>query len=206
VVAAEVARARSDPEKERRAIERFLAAVDCQRPGPLEALLGAAEMLGGASFRKCDVTALADWAENQLKSSWAAIESDASPRTALLTHAVLALGQRGTVHIPTDVPARLEALLVAGEGSVWLWALAHDALADSRFAQRALAVSRPTERLERGLALLRLHQLTGDLRWVADARRIVTTSDRRPMRNIDTALLMIELKAPEQAVWPSFLM
>jgi hypothetical protein len=206
VVAAKVAHARSDPEKERQAIERFLAEVDSRRPGPLEALLGAAEMLGGASFRKSDVTALADWAGNRLKSSWAATEGDASPQAALLTHAALALGQTGTVHIPAGVPARLEALLLAGAGSVWLWALAHDAFADLRFAQRALAASRPTEGLERGLALLRLHQLTGDLRWVAVARRLVTTTDRRPMGNVDTALLMIELNAPEQAAWPSFLM
>lgn len=58
----------------------------------------------------------------------------------------------------------------------------------------------------RGFALLRLHQLTGDMRWVADANRVVARAPSVRLPALDTALLMAELKAPERAILPPFLL
>jgi hypothetical protein len=76
------------------------------------------------------------------------------------------------VAAPTDLQPRLEALLAKGEVSVWLGALAHDVLADHRFAAASLAAPCPECPVEHGFALLRLYRLTGDPQFVARARSL----------------------------------
>jgi hypothetical protein len=63
----------------------------------------------------------------------------------------------------------------------------------------------PSNPLRRGFALLRLHQLTGDLHWIADANRVVARAPSVRLPALDTALLIAELKAPERAILPPFL-
>jgi hypothetical protein len=87
---------------------------------------------------------------------------------------------------------------------VWLWALAHDLHADDRFKRRALAARLPMRPLMRALALLRLHQLTGDIQLVAHARRVLARAPRVRFHAADTALAAAELMAPELAVPPPF--
>jgi hypothetical protein len=122
--------------------------------------------------------------------------------------AALALVKSGVLADPPDLRARLARVDPAPFDAVWLWALAHEVLADERFLHRALSAARPETTLEHGLALLRLHQLTGELRWIDDAQRLLLTAppSTRASRR-DTALLAAELMMPEQvrplpAGWP----
>lgn len=76
---------------------------------------------------------------------------------------------------------------------VWLCALAYERFGDERFKTLALSAPLPRQPLLRAFALLRLYQLTGDMRWVARARRV------RVNEPLDAALLAAELMAPERA-------
>jgi hypothetical protein len=122
-----------------------------------------------------------------------------------LAYVALSLGKTGAVAVPADLPSRLEALSEARAGDVWLWALAHDVFADDRFKALALAARLPGRPLRRGFALLRLHQVTGDTRWVIDAKRLLARAPNVRLLERDTALLVAELKAPERAILPPFL-
>lgn len=208
-VAAQVARARSDSRMESKAIAGFLAAAE-PLPDGLEAavaILAAAGVLEGATFRNADTATLAGWAAHRLdrlmsvSSSADRMQSGTEP---LLAHAALALVKCGAITVPAGLPSRLAALGEMQADSVWLWALAHDIFADDRFKTLALAVRRPKAPLAHGFALLRLHQLTGDMHWVTDARRMMATAPNVRLSERDTALLMAELKAPERAILPPF--
>ena len=87
---------------------------------------------------------------------------------------------------------------------MWLWALAYDLYADERFKSRALGARLPGDARRRTFALLRRHQLTGDVRWVAEAARVLVKAPGMRLPAIDTALLVAELKAPERAILPPF--
>jgi predicted Ser/Thr protein kinase len=207
-LAALVARAKSDSRMESKAITGFLAAAEQLADGPqaCAAILGAASVLEGA--RSPDAAALADWAARRLDRLMPAASSiapDARMAEPLLTYVALSLGRTGAVAVRADLPARLEALIEKHAGDVWLWALAHDLFGDDRFKALALAASLPSRPLTRGFALLRLHQLTGDMHWVADANRVVARAPSVRLPALDTALLMAELKAPERAILPPFL-
>ena len=209
-LAALVARARSDSRMESRAIAGFLAAAEQLPDGPqaCAAILAAASVLDGAMSRSPDAAALADWAARRLDRLMPAASStapDACIADPLLTYVALSLGRTGAVAVRADLPARLEALIEKHAGDVWLWALAHDLFADDRFKALALAASLPSRPLTRGFALLRLHQLTGDMHWVADANRVVASAPSARLPALDTALLMAELRAPERAILPPFL-
>jgi hypothetical protein len=209
-VAAQVARARSDRRMESRAIAGFLADAEPLPDGPeaAAAILAAASVLEGAAFRTADAAALAGWAAQRLDRLMQAplsAEPNAYVAEPLVTYVALSLGKTGTVAVPTDLPARLEALSETQAGDVWLWALAHDVLADDRFKALALAARLPSRPLRHGFALLRLHQLTGDMRWVSDANRLVARAPNVRLPERGTALLMAELKAPERAILPPLL-
>jgi hypothetical protein len=132
------------------------------------------------------------------------IAPDARMADPLLTYVALSLGRTGAVAVRADLPARLETLHERHGGDVWLWALAHDVFADQRFKARALAARLPSKPLLRGLARLRLHQLTGDMRWVTDANRVVARGPNARLPERDIALLVAELMAPERAIVPPF--
>jgi predicted Ser/Thr protein kinase len=209
-IAALVARARSDSRLESKAIVGFLAATEQLPDGPEvgAAILAAASMLEGAMSRSPNAAVLADWAARRLDRLMLApssTEPDAYIADPLLTYVALSLGKTGAVAVRADLPARLEALSETDAGNVWLWALAHDIFADDRFKALALAAMLPSNSLRRGFALLRLHQLTGDLHWIADANRVVARAPSVRLPALDTALLMAELKAPARAILPPFL-
>jgi hypothetical protein len=102
--------------------------------------------------------------------------------------------------LPSELYKQLDLL---DDGSIWLWGLAYEVLQQPEYLKRALSAARPAEPLFRGLAYLRLHQLTGEMRWVSAARRISTRSNRAAP-NIGTALLAIELEMPARALTPPF--
>ena len=209
-VAALVARARSDSRMESRAIAGFLAAAERLPDGPEvgAAILAAASVLDGAMSRSPDAAELAGWAARRLDRLMltpSLIGPDACISDPLLTYVALSLGKTGTVAVRADLPARLEALSEMHAGDVWLWALAHDIFGDDRFKALALASRLPSKPLRRGFALLRLHQLTGDMHWIADANHVVARAPTVRLPGLDTALLMAELKAPERVILPPFL-
>lgn len=209
-VAARIARARSDTVAERQAIEKFVTAAGllADESAVLTAILAAATMISGSSFRHIDVTPLADWASRSLESFQTAAGSrktvdDSTEPLRLM--AILALIQCGAVAIPTDLTARLEAFGKAQKGHIWLWSLAHDVLAQPHYKARALLAKKPKDPVLRVFALLRMHQLTGDMRWVRDARRLTAKYAKDGLLEKHLALLLIEQAAPHNAILPPFL-
>jgi hypothetical protein len=197
-LASHIARARSDVVRETEAIQRFLATAP-RGPKATPALLAAADILEGAARRGLDVGALANWAARRLKTLWNGSKGTPVSQSATVAYAALALARTGLVAPPLSLQSRLEALLTAGEVSVWLCALAHDVLADPRFLAGALAAQRPECPIERGFALLRLYRLTGDPHFIARARKLASVAASAPSPGLATALLLIELEAPEHA-------
>ncbi|WP_309605825.1 protein kinase domain-containing protein [Phenylobacterium sp.] len=197
-VRAEVARARCDSAAETEAITAFMAAADrADGPAPL---LAAARLLDGGAYREADAAPLAGWAVRRLDRLRAA-----DPAPATLAQATLALSQAGVAPLPDGLCAQLDALPRAA-GDVWLWGLAHGAFAEPRYAERALEAARRTRD---GLARLRAYQLTGDRRSYAAARRGAYAAARRaPAADdpgiLETALLLLELVAPQRVIRPPF--
>ena len=89
--------------------------------------------------------------------------------------------------------------------NVWLWALAHDVFADDRFKTLALAAALPRAKFERVMALLRLHQLTGDTHWVTAAHSLAAQGPDAQLVPLDLSLLVAEMQAPERAVLPPYI-
>ena len=203
VVAARIARSRSDTVKEAEAVQRFLAVAPRGRE-TAPALRAAADLMEGATLRGLDTAALARWAVRQLKALWGRTDDSPSPLAASAAYAALALAQTGLFTPPVGLASRLEALLAKGEVGVWLGALAHDVLADTRFAAAARAAPRPADPIECGFALLRLYRLTGDPQLVIEARKLAVSVASGPSPGLTTALLLIELESPEQAALPYF--
>ena len=109
-------------------------------------------------------------------------------------------------------------------GHVWLWALAAEHFGEARFralAERAgwYAIDHPAGNPDfccgttgRAFALLRLYQMTGAADWLTHAERLahqaaVCWRDRPGSLDLrtgslGTALLLVELEAPERAMLP----
>jgi hypothetical protein len=206
-VAAHIARARSDAQMERAAIDGFVAAVEplSDAVETIEAILAAAEILQGIAFRNLDADSVVRWSSRRLEGFLSSPALTAPGEEALLAEASLSLGRTGAVALPPTLDARLAKLGTAREGSVWLWALAHDSYARSEYRELALAAARPRTPEARGFALLRLHQLTGEMRWIAAASRITAARRGRAVLDIPGALLMVEMATPERATLPFFL-
>jgi hypothetical protein len=208
-VAALIARARSDPRMQRRAYASFVASVERlpDHAAAGQAVVAAATLLDGALAPSDEEAALADWASRRLAAGLSAAVSPAGDGRSvdpLLTYAALMLVKMHSPALRTDVIACLEALLDRVTGDVWLWALAHDVYADDRFRTRALTARRPKRPLTRTLAQLRLHQLTGEMRFVTAAAHALRNAPRADLPASDTALLVAELMAPELAALPPF--
>jgi serine/threonine-protein kinase len=209
-VAAHVAQARSDQRTASRSVAGFIAAVARLRSeaGTAAAILVAATLLEDARSRSQDQAALADWARRSLDGLARATRTqgpDAHRPDLLVVHASLALVKAGAVPIPAGLPADLEALREQDAGGVWLWALAHDVFADDRFMAQALGAPLPKHPLGRSFALLRLHQLTGERTWATRARQAVQSAPSGDLPDADLALLMVELRTPERATLPPYL-
>jgi serine/threonine-protein kinase len=209
-IAALVARARSDARLEGQAIARFLDSVRAlpDRPEAGAAIIAAASLVEGTPSRSVDADSLAAWGGQQLDHlalASSSAEGRARINESLLVYAALSLNKTGAVSARELLAQRLHALGDIQAGSVWLWALAHDVFSDDRFRELALAAKLPSRPLDRGLALLRLHQLTGDDKWVALAGRLVARAPTLRLPALDTALLLAELRAPERVVLPPFL-
>lgn len=206
-VAALVARARSDARTEGRAITEFLAAAEQLRDGQevAWALRAATSMLEGGTSRSPHVAALAEWAVRQVDQFMKVpVSTDANARIAepLLIYVALSLANTGAIAVRPHLQARLDALGETRAGDLWLWALAHDVYADDRYKALALAASPRSQPLSRGFGHLRLHQLTGDVRWLAKGRRLLARAPSIRLGPFGTALLLAELKAPERAILP----
>lgn len=206
-VVAQVARARSDGHAEAKAIARFLVAAEPLPDGvtAVTAVQAAAAILDDGESRRAEAEALSVWAARRLKRLLrrrARTEAGTSIPERPLAYAALSLARAGVISVPAGLPRRLEALSGTSTGDVWLWALAADVFADDRFKSLALAAPLPRAHLWRGLALLRLHQLTGDTRWVADAVRIVTRTPNGCLAARSAALLVAELSMPERMRMP----
>ncbi|WP_167737314.1 serine/threonine protein kinase [Sphingomonas parva] len=201
-VAAQIARAQSDHRAEQRAIAAFIAAAGAVRAGERRpATLAAAEVLDGIGGRPVDASALVTWATVQVARNEVGV-ADANATIGL--RAALALGRARALPYPEDLGRRLGRAAADGRGDPWLWADAHFALGTARFRRLALAAPRPETRTGAAFAALRLHQLTGSPRWIAAARGALLA----PAEGADLfdALLAVELKAPERAVLPAFLL
>jgi hypothetical protein len=210
-VAAHLARARSDSRMESKAIAGFLAAAGVLPDGPqaATAIRAAVSILEGTTFRTANSAVLAGWAAERLdRLVHATSPSESQPFVPerLLVYLELSLGKTGAVSMRADLPARLQAMRETHASELWLWSLAYDVFADDQFRALALAARLPSRPLWRGFSLLRRHQLTGDARWVVSANRILAKAPYARLPGRDTALLMAELKAPEKAILPPFLL
>jgi hypothetical protein len=198
-----VARARSDPYGETKAIKAFLAEggkLGPKDPELLPALLAAAQMLDGIAGRRVDGDPLARWAAERIEAALAAPVIPGSREAMLSAYAALALGRTRAIPYPEGLELRLDALRAARKGNIWLWSEASFAFARPLYQAMTLAMPLPADPAAQGFALLRLHQMTGDLQWVEAARKLVASAPESPLM----ALLMLELKAPERAVLPWF--
>jgi serine/threonine protein kinase len=200
-VAAHIASVRSDSRMESKAISGFLTSAESLPDGPeaAAAILAAFSVLEGGALRSADTVALASWARDRLDR----LKQVAEP---LLIYAELSLCRTGVIAVRPDLATRLDAMAKKQVSDVWLWSLAHDVLSEDRFNALALGAALPSRPLWRGFCLLRLHQLTGDKRWTADANRMVTRAPNARLPELETALLMAELKAPERAIPLPFLL
>lgn len=210
-VAAHIARARSDSRMESKAIAKFLAAAGALQDGPEAAMaIGAAvSILEVTTFRTVNAAALAGWAAERLGQLMHATSlriSHPFVTERLLVYLELAIGKTGAVSIRPDLPSRLQALQDSLTSDVWLWSLAYDVFAEDRYRTLALASTLPSSPLWHGFALLRRHQLTGNECWVVRANRILAKAPYTGLPERDAALLMAELKAPERAILPPFLL
>lgn len=129
---------------------------------------------------------------------------------------------RGAARTPSLAPGWCSGS--AGHAS--LWALLHRELGDPRFLDLAercgrYAVDHPETAnpdlccgtTGRGFAMLRLYQATGEAAWLTHARAHATAAAARWKEGADpfslrkgslgTALLLVELEAPERALLPS---
>jgi predicted Ser/Thr protein kinase len=192
---ASISRARSDRMEEQNAINGFVEAALLLEHGTARshALQVAAQLLQGAEARGLDVQPLRRWATLTLEELWPQANPD-------LLHASLALNLAGVVRLPADTRARLDAL-PAQSGSAWLWALAHDIFAWPAYLNGAEDSKVPRTPLLRALRELRLHQLTGNNRWLASARHTASSLASQPS-SFACALIHIELEAPARAILP----
>lgn len=196
-VATAVARARSDRRAERDAVNEFFAEANelTVHSEKCRALIHAAHILDGTEASASELEMLRKWVRRSIDELSGPMKTNEA-----WIHATLALNRVGAVSLPSELYNQLDLL---DGGSVWLWGLAHEVLQQPEYLERALSALRPPEPLFRGLAYLRLHQVTGEMRWVSAARRISTRSNRAAP-NVGAALLSIELEIPARAVTPPF--
>jgi len=190
-IAAHVALARSDQAELRDASQAFIAAARRVRRQESRgrALMEAAAILGnGMAF---DLEPMKEWARINFAQLWTG-----GARGAHVIQAALALMHAGTIEPPSGIYQELEKLNM---GSVWLWGQAYDVWQQAEHLDRACATPLPGNPLPRGLAYLRLHQLTGELRWVGAARR-TATRQLRSSPDFGSVQLAIELEMPARAV------
>lgn len=219
LLAALVARARSDRRAEGRALGAFLEAARAHaaRPGtgpsggrmtgPWRVLAQAGVLLQGASSPLAEAGALADWASRrlrQLPQPPVPGEPGTTRAACAVLHAALALVRTGRVAAPAGLPSRLARLRPTGAGSTWLWGLAHEVLARDEFREAALQARLPREPAPRCLALLRRYQVSGDTRWRDEARRAGARPSRSAWPDSVQAWLLAECRMPETAVPPPF--
>lgn len=208
-VAARLAQARSDPRAEARAIHAFQAAARrlTDRSQFAWAMLASAHILEGSASRTTEAQSLAAWAAQGLRRLVPAAKRrqlHAAPADPFAAYVALSLMRAGRVPASAALAEQLEDLAVARSGDLWLWALAHDVFADERYRTLALSVSLPQRPLTRGFALLRLYQLTGDRRWLVDARDAAAKASESTTPGWAVALLLAELRMPEAAMLPAF--
>jgi hypothetical protein len=208
-VAARLAQAQSDSRAEARAIDAFLAAARRLSDGPqfAWAMLASAQILEGSASRTTEVQSLAAWAAQGFRRLVPASRGrklHATPADPFAAYVALSLVRAGRAPASAALAGQLKNLAVTRSGDVWLWTLAHDVFADERYRTLALSLSLPQRPLARGFALLRLYQLTGDRRWLVDARDAAAKASEATTPGWAVALLLAELRMPEAAMLPPF--
>ncbi len=196
-VAVDVARACSDQRAERDAINVFVTAAN-ELTGYSEkcrALIHAAHIIDGTQAPPSELKLFRKWISRSIDDLKGSMKTNEA-----WIHATLELNRVGVTSLPSEFYNQLNLL---NGGSVWLWGLAYEILQQPEYLDRALSAVRPPEPLFCALAYLRLHQLTGEMRWVSAAQRILTRSNKEAP-NVATALLSIELEMPARAVTPPF--
>ncbi len=207
VVAAKIAQVRLDKLSERAAIADFLAAVEdlTDRHQIPSAVIAAASILDGLVLGHAEAQDLTDWAVRQfdrLCSSPLVGRSSAYKAKAQLAYVALCLGKTGVIVLPDMLDAHLKSLGDSGLGGVWLWSLAYDVLGRREYRDHALATKLPKDPGASGFALLRLHQMTGSPESLSKLRHLIECSSGSQISVAQRVLLMIEAKAPEQAIPP----
>lgn len=208
-VAARLAQARSDAPAEARAIQAFLAAARRLADGPpfAWALLASAHILEGHASRTAEGQSLAAWAAQGLRRLLPAAkprQPHAAPADPVAAYVALSLVRTGRVPASAALASQLKQLAAMQAGDVWLWALAHDIFANPHHQALALSLRLPRRPLMRGFALLRLYQLTGDRRRLAEAREAAAQAAGSATPDLAVALLLAELRMPEAARLPPF--
>lgn len=208
-IVAHVARARFDPRTQSDAVAAFLAAAagnDRSQTEQARILRVAGEMLRDPS-PGVDREDLVRWAREQVSRvvSGPPPPDGATVRAedVALLRGALSLVASGAVVASNELRDRVNAV-AGGDGDVWLWALAHEIFGDQRYASLAVQSDLPESQHERVLALLALHQVTGDPEWVRAARDEVEIGHRSGCAAVDVALLVAETSAPEAAILPPF--
>lgn len=202
-VAAKIAQARLDKQAEGAAIADFLAAVE-NLPDEQDfstALVAAAFVLDGLILRHTEAQDLNDWAIQGFDRLSSIPEpSLADNEKARMAYVALCLNKAGLMALPDTLEPRLKSLEDAGQGGVWLWSLAHGVTGRSEYREHALTAKLPKDPCAHGFALLRLHQITGDPKWLSKLHDHIEHT--AGMTADEQALLMIEAMAPEQAIIP----
>ncbi len=202
-IAAKIAQARLDKQAERAALAEFLIAVE-NLPDEQDfptAMVAAAFILDGLILRHPEAKELTDWAIHGFdRLSSIPERNSAYDAKAQLAYVALCLNKTGLIALPDTLEDHLKSLGNAGQGGVWLWSLAHDVTGRSEHKEHALAAKLPKDPCAHGLALLRLHQITGDPEWLSKLHDHVEST--AGMSSDEQVLLMIEAMTPEQAIPP----
>jgi hypothetical protein len=190
------------------AIAAFATSVEPLPDGPdaAAAIVAATSLLGGSVSGPAHAS-LAAWTTQRLERLLAARVTSLGGcglDDAMLAYVALMVAKAGVTAATPDLEARLDAVRRAGAGDVWLWALAHDVYADESYRRLALGVPLPSLPSPRALAFLRLHQITGDMAWIASALEASAGVPVGPAGSTDVPRLVCELLQPEHAMLPPY--
>lgn len=196
-VAASVAHARSDHKKEYSKLAAFIDKIDRMTDyfEKCQVLIQAAHIFQDRNTQEKNVHNLVEW----FTASYREFNDRAKGEEALL-HVGLILEKAGVMILPADFRERIHALK---RGSFWFWGLSYEVLQKQEYLEQALSVKLSGDTLSLGLAYLRLHQLTGQMRWVYKARQLVPHLNKEAI-SVENSLLLLELEMPSRMVKPPF--
>lgn len=204
-VAAHVARARGDAASHAAAIAGGVEALGEAPTNVGHALAGAASLLRHGATPGVDNGPLVRWADAEVERLIFTFgEGGAAAADPTVIAGVMAMAASGTIAVPTGLDPWLRRWAEVRNGDVWLWAWAHDVFADQGSRTSAVTAPRSRSPLAGALEALRLHQITGDVGFVEQARTLVESAQRAGAAALAIALLVVEAEVPERMVPPPF--